>query len=187
MRESVKSGRSVVIHEPTSGHPVRVFISYSHDSRTHKRRVLALANRLRREGIDAVLDQYEQNPRDGWTLWMEKQIRDADFVLVVCSETYHRRVMKEEAVGAGLGVCWEAHIIYQYLFDDGSANWRFLPVLFAGATVSDIPRPLRAFARYKVDSREGYAPLYCRLTNQQPIAKPPLGKVRILAKRRATR
>jgi hypothetical protein len=160
--------------------PPRVFISYSHDSELHEGNVLDLANRLRREGVDAVLDQYEQNPKEGWTLWMEKQIRDADFVLVVCTETYSRRVMKEEPAGKGLGACWEAHIIYQYLFDDGATNWRFIPLLFSSNSAADIPRPLRAFARYQVDNESGYKALYCRLTSQQPISKPPLGKVRVI-------
>ena len=38
--------------------PPRVFISYSHDSLEHARRVLGLAERLREDGIDAQLDQY---------------------------------------------------------------------------------------------------------------------------------
>ena len=34
----------------------KVFISYSNDSPEHEAKVLALANRLRDNGIDAVLD-----------------------------------------------------------------------------------------------------------------------------------
>lgn len=164
--------------------PVRVFVSYSHDSPDHKHRVLELANRLRADGIDATLDQYEDNPREGWTLWMEKQIRDADFVIVVCTTGYLRRVMKEEPPGKGLGGCWEAHIIYQYLFDEGATNWRFLPVLFPGANVTDIPRPLRSFARYHLNGAADYESLYRRLTNQRQIPKPPLGKIRVLPGRK---
>ncbi|HEY9820529.1 MAG TPA: SEFIR domain-containing protein, partial [Candidatus Sericytochromatia bacterium] len=36
-----------------------VFISYSRDSREHKDRVLNLADRLRDDGIDCNIDQYE--------------------------------------------------------------------------------------------------------------------------------
>ena len=46
-------------------HP-RVFISYSHDSNAHADRVLALSDRLRRDGIDATVDQYELSPPEGW-------------------------------------------------------------------------------------------------------------------------
>jgi hypothetical protein len=38
--------------------PVRVFISYSHDSREHCDLVLAFVQQLRRDGIDAELDQF---------------------------------------------------------------------------------------------------------------------------------
>jgi predicted RecB family nuclease len=83
--------------------PPKVFISYSHDSPTHEAKVLALANRLRGDGIDAVLDQYESFPPGGWIQWMKRQVRDAQFILVVCTETYRRRADGDEKAGVGLG------------------------------------------------------------------------------------
>lgn len=85
----------------------KVFISYSHDSIEHKRRVRNLSDRLRREGIDSNIDQYEQSPSEGWPRWMERQIEEADFVLVVCTETYERRFRGVEEPGRGLGGSWE--------------------------------------------------------------------------------
>ena len=61
--------------------PPRVFISYSHDSARHVDRVLVLSDRLRSDGIDATVDQYEPFPREGWIAWMRRQLRDADRVL----------------------------------------------------------------------------------------------------------
>jgi hypothetical protein len=49
-------------------HP-KVFISYSHDSREHIDRVRELSDRLRAEGIDCILDQYEASPPEGWPRW----------------------------------------------------------------------------------------------------------------------
>ena len=49
---------------------VRVFISYTHDSPTHKARVRALADRLLSDGIDAEIDQYQTAPPQGWPQWM---------------------------------------------------------------------------------------------------------------------
>jgi len=46
----------------------RAFVSYSHDSDEHCDKVLALALQLRRDGIDARLDQFEQSPPQGWPL-----------------------------------------------------------------------------------------------------------------------
>jgi hypothetical protein len=82
----------------------RVFISYSHDSDEHRDRVLELANRLRADGIDAIIDQYVQSPREGWPGWCEAEIEKANFVLMVCTEIYLRRVRHKEERGAGRGV-----------------------------------------------------------------------------------
>jgi hypothetical protein len=43
--------------------PPKVFISYSHDSPGHCDWVLDLAQQLRRDGIDAELDQFHQSER----------------------------------------------------------------------------------------------------------------------------
>src|SRR5271166_1910189 len=70
----------------------RVFISYSHDSREHERRVLGLAERLRKDGVDAQLDQYVPGtPPEGWPRWIADQLNWAELVLVVCTETYYSR------------------------------------------------------------------------------------------------
>ncbi len=58
----------------------RVFISYSHDSAEHRDSVLAFADRLRADGIDAMIDQYVPFPPEGWPAWCEAQIRKAAFV-----------------------------------------------------------------------------------------------------------
>jgi SEFIR domain-containing protein len=83
--------------------PPKIFISYTHDSPAHEAKVLALANRLRGDGIDADLDQYQSFPPTGWIQWMKHQVRDAQFVLVVCTETYRRRADGDEKPGVGLG------------------------------------------------------------------------------------
>jgi hypothetical protein len=102
-------------------HP-SVFISYSHDSPEHIDRVLALADRLRADGLDCILDQYETAPPKGWPRWMERCIRDADFVLVVCTETYYRRVVGDEEPGKRRGVRWEGGLIYQDIYDAYAEN-----------------------------------------------------------------
>lgn len=95
--------------------PPKVFISYSHDSKTHLSIVLTLSDRLRSEGVDCRIDQYEESPPQGWPSWCERQVREADFVLVACTEIYLRRFQGEEETGKGLGVNWEGHIITQEL------------------------------------------------------------------------
>src|SRR6516164_8003462 len=98
----------------------RVFISYSHHDPALYDRVFALADRLRADGIDAMIDRYIQTPSEGWPAWCTEEIDRADFVLMVCTETYLRRLNHEEAPGLGHGVLWEGRLINQYLYDAGS-------------------------------------------------------------------
>jgi hypothetical protein len=44
---------------------------------------------------------------------MDRHIRDDDFVVMVCTETYYRRVVRKEAPGIGLGVRWEGSLTEQ--------------------------------------------------------------------------
>jgi hypothetical protein len=157
----------------------KVFISYSHDSPIHADRVLALSNRLRSDGIDCILDQYEPAPSESWPRWMDKQIQNTDFVLMICTETYYKRVMGEEKTGFGLGVRWEGHLIYQHLYQNGTINTKFIPILFQYSNDSNIPTPLRGFAYYQIDTDAGYDNLYRYLTNQLPQI-PELGKLKQL-------
>lgn len=159
----------------------KTFISYSHDNEQHSARVLALANQLRAQGVDAEIDQYEPRPPQGWSLWCEEQLRpeSSDFVLVVCTETYLSRVEKRVPADEGLGVFWEGSVIRSYLYEEKSNN-RFLPVLFDPKDGAYIPRPLKDTTRYLLKafalSDPGYEALYRELT-RQTIDRPPLGEV----------
>ena len=50
------------------------------------------ANKLRSEGIDAILDQYEEAPSEGWPRWMENSINRADYVIVIGSKGYYDKI-----------------------------------------------------------------------------------------------
>ncbi len=165
--------------------PPRVFISYSHDSEAHAERVRGLADRLRADGIDGVIDQYEPAPPQGWPLWMEQQLEAADFVLVVSTETYLRRATGRERPGVGRGVRFESVLIVQDLYEAGMWNEKFIPVLLAGKDAEHVVRPLRPYTSYRLDSEEGYEALYRRLTGQPRVRRPELGARRTLAPRRS--
>lgn len=156
----------------------KVFISYSHDSLEHADHVLEFSDRLRLDGIDCILDQYEEAPAEGFPRWMDRQIQNADFVLMICTSTYSRRVMGDEEPGIGLGVQWESNLIYQYIYNAGASNKRFIPVLLEGASPSDIPAPWQGAKHYRPSTEAGYNELYRRLTNQPETPKPELGTLR---------
>src|SRR5215467_7888132 len=127
-----------------------VFISYSHDSPEHKDRILALSDRLRREGVECSIDQYEESPEEGWPLWCERQVEQSKFVLVGCTETYLRRFKGEEAPGKGRGGTWEGHVITQGLYNAQGKNAKFIPLTFGPEEVVFIPTTLQSATSYKL-------------------------------------
>ena len=153
-----------------------VFVSYSHDSPRHKARVLELSNRLRSEGVNCQIDSYFEAPPEGWPRWMLNQVDDADFVLIVCTETYERRFRGKEKLGKGRGAKWEGAVITQQLYDEELHNTRFIPVLLDIADESYIPIVLRGTTFYDVSTEDGYLKLYRRVTAQPEIHVPPVAK-----------
>lgn len=162
-----------------------VFISYTQESVEHSERVLQLSNRLRSEGVDCVLDQYETSPPEGWPRWMDRKIRDAKYVLVICTASYYKRIMGEEEEGVGLGIRWEGNLIFQHVYNAGTTNNKFIPVIFEEANKIHIPVPLQGATCYSLARRNGYEDLYRRLTDQPRIYKPKIGKRRALPEKLA--
>ncbi|HFQ5300942.1 TPA: toll/interleukin-1 receptor domain-containing protein [Vibrio vulnificus] len=78
----------------------KVFISYSHDDQSHKKWVLDLATRLRNFGVDAILDQFRLGLGSDLAGFMEKELEQADRVIMVCTEKY---VEKANAGKGGVG------------------------------------------------------------------------------------
>lgn len=113
-------------------------------------------------------------------LGVEQQIKEATFVLVVCTEVYHRRFTGEEEVGKGAGAKWEGAIITNGLYEAEGRNTKFIPVVFGAADVAHIPERLRAVTRCEVETDEGFESLYRHLTNQPLKVQRPLGKLRDL-------
>ncbi|HVR39533.1 MAG TPA: TIR domain-containing protein, partial [Thermoanaerobaculia bacterium] len=158
----------------------KVFISYSHDSPEHEELVLQFANALRAHGIDAELDRYHVRPPQGWRQWCEEQLRPevSSHVLMICTETYLRRVEGKVAIEVGRGVFHESHIIQNYLYDE-KVNERFIPVLLDGATSEHIPIRIRNHGRYAISKFDitdaEYKALCHDLTGRPAITKPDLG------------
>jgi hypothetical protein len=163
--------------------PPRVFISYSHDGQDHQDRVLELAGRLRADGVDAVIDQYVQSPPEGWPSWCRTQIEQSRFVLMVCTETYLRRVDHKEAPGVGHGVLWEGRLISQHLYEAGSVSTKFVPVLLSDGSDTHVPLTVKGGTIYRVETAEGYEALLRLLTDQPLTPMPPLRPRRSLPPR----
>jgi hypothetical protein len=155
-----------------------VFISYSHDSPLHRERVLAFAQKLREDGIDARLDRFV-DPPEGWARWTAKEIERADFVLAVCTAVYASRFLGgEPAVTEGRGSRWEALLLTQKIYERGGHNSHIIPILFDELGDEHIPAPLKGTRYYYMEA--SYESLYRRLTNQPEVVPAALGPIRKL-------
>lgn len=157
-----------------------VFISYVHETELHKKQVFELSERLRSDGVDCNIDQYEVSPPEGWPAWMRRQIKHADFVLVVCTEHYLSRYEGVEEKGTGAGAKWEGAIISQELYEAEGRNTKFIPIVFTRDDLSYIPVEMRGGTHYLLDSDARYDDLYAHLTEQPRTVKSDLGQLRQL-------
>lgn len=145
--------------------PTKVFISYSWDSPEHKERVLSLANTLRTVwGIDADMDNYVRavdpfTPEQGWDRWMQERIEWAEFVLMVCTETYKRRFEGKEEPTRGLGVSWEGTMIRQNLYDNQLRDTKFIPVVFSWEDKEYVPLVIKAKDTYILTDENSFTEL----------------------------
>ncbi|MFD1047042.1 SEFIR domain-containing protein, partial [Kibdelosporangium lantanae] len=119
----------------------RVFVTYSHDSPEHKELVLRFCTFLRAEaGLDVHLDRWYEDVRRDWSLWAIEQLAVADFVVVIASPGYRRRVDGWAAPDEGRGAQFEGAIIRDNLTRDlPSETRRVLPVVLPGRSVNEIP------------------------------------------------
>jgi len=81
-----------------SENPPKVFVSYSHDSAEHKQWVLEFATLLRTRGIDAVLDAWGLEPGDDLPHFMETEIADCDYAVMICTPVYVEKANAEPVV-----------------------------------------------------------------------------------------
>ncbi len=103
-----------------------VFITYSWDSQTHKDWVRQLADKLINNGIHVLLDQYDIQPGESFTHFMEKAISNSEKVLVILSPNYKEK--SEERKG---GVGYEQQIISGEIMS-GIERKKFIPILRSG-------------------------------------------------------
>lgn len=101
----------------------KVFISYSHDSDTHKQWIYKLACRLVENGIDTILDQWDLSLGSNLIKFMEHGLGNSDRVLIVCTDNYNNK--SNNGVG---GVGYEKTILTAELFLDQDTT-KFIPCI----------------------------------------------------------
>jgi hypothetical protein len=151
---------------------VTAFISYSWDDDTHKLWVRELATQLRADGITVALDQWHAVPGDQLPEFMERSIRESQYVLIVCTPGYRQR-----ADGRKGGVGYEGDVITGELLIQRNHR-KFIPLLRSGDSDTAIPSWL--IGKYFINlegqpySDTQYRDLLATLLGTRPEA-PPVG------------
>lgn len=150
----------------------KVFISYSHETIEHKKWVLELATRMRNNGIDAILDQWELQPGDDLPHFMESHLSNSDKIIMVCTEKY---VQKANSGQGGVG--YEKMIITSNLLKNIDEN-KVIPIIRQKSN-SDVPTFLKSklYINFsKIDDFEFSFDELIRTIHRSPLyKKPPIG------------
>ena len=149
------------------------FISYSWDDDDHREWIRALAERLRADGIDVTIDRWAAVPGDQLPAFMERAIRDNQFVVIVCTPRYKQRSDAREG-----GVGYEGDIITAEVMTFQNHR-KFIPVLRSGVWSQAAPSWLSG--KYYINlsgepySERDYEDLVRTLLGIRETA-PPVGK-----------
>ena len=160
------------------------FISYSWDDDGHKEWVKLLAERLRADGVDVTLDRWATVPGDQLPTFMERAIRENQFVVIICTPRYKRRSDAREG-----GVGYEGDIMTAEVMTQQN-NRKFIPVWRSGTWIEAAPswlaskyyinltgdpyseRDYKDLVRTLLGIRESAPPLGERMSTVKPIPSP---------------
>lgn len=151
-----------------------VFISYSWDSKEHKKWVLDLANKLVKEGVNVILDRYELRPGKSLPHFVETSIKNADRILIVFTRNYK---LKAEKRAGGVG--YEYSIMNSELYKNQINNDRIIPILREGKSTDSIPEFMQQYIHIDMRNDENYGNSYTDLLreiyDEPEIVKPKIG------------
>ncbi len=153
----------------------KVFISYSWDNDDHKNWVRELATRLRSDGIDVTLDQWHLVPGDQLPEFMERAVRESDYVLIICTHKYKERSDNRQG-----GVGYEGDIMTAEVMSTRNQR-KFIPILRQQSWSDSAPSWLAG--KYYLDlssspyQRKHYGDLLATLLGTREKA-PPIGTIK---------
>ena len=129
----------------------RVFISYAWEDEESNNWIQEFAHALMKEGINVYYDRKDLTYGDSISEYMEKNIENADYILVICTKKY-----KEKSKLRIGGVGYEVNIIVNQMMNDNKKK-KIIPILREGSQETSIP--LFLSGKYYIDfsSQENYS------------------------------
>ena len=116
---------------------LKVFISYSHDSPEHMKWVSELGMKIRKSGIDVILDQWNIKRDQHSAHSMESGVKDSDRILVICTDSYVSKANDGED-----GIGYESMILTRKLVEDWGVN-KFIPIIRQSLSEEKTPEFLK--------------------------------------------
>jgi hypothetical protein len=161
----------------SSARPPNAFISYSWTSSEHAALVREWSDRLRSDGVDVVLDQYDLKEGDDKYAYMERMVTDVavTHVLVICDAKY-----AERADGRARGVGVESQIMTRELYAKVEQS-KFIPIFCEFGAEGEPVAPVFLRNRIGFDfstpgrTNQNWESLVRRLYDKPLHRKPALG------------
>lgn len=163
------------------------FISHYSVTDIERTHVLCLADCLRDNGVNTMVDIYqEDDPPESWASWVEQEITTRDVTLLVCSQEFNDKRLQRASFHMPGRVHFEGAVMYSLLANPTPK--RFLPVFLGDNPPRRefIPPSLQGTRVYHLKEmppqldapgHEDFTALYAYLTGQNRTAAPPIGKV----------
>lgn len=157
----------------SNNHP-KVFISYSHDSKSHENWVEKLATDLRKHGVDAILDKFHLKIGEDLRFFMEDGLNKSKIVLCICSSSY----VKKSNSGSG-GTGYESMIISTSLLKNVKTDY-IIPIVRNNESENKVPTCLgtKLYIDFSNDDEyyDKYIELLERIYNEDLKKIPKLGE-----------
>lgn len=130
---------------------IKVLVTYSNDSKRHIQKVLNLCRCLEKNGFTCCMDIYNHKmDSSSKTDWCNKRFAEADFVLVCVTSNYMTEAMcMADNNNSSLNTAYIYQLMESEIQNDvADIERRFIPVLFDGSLVEDVPEILQHRLKY---------------------------------------
>ncbi len=162
----------------------QLFISYTQDNPQRMGAVRTLADGLKSEGIDVLLDQYQppSGPLEGWPVWCGRVAETAEKVLIIASKNYLDCWHGRQLPGLRNGATHEALILQNRVYEGGAGTAFLRVACFDDKDKDFIPLRLKGLSRLNArnpaeiiawaDGRGVVAPAAVLTTAPTPVVAP---------------
>ncbi|XP_077440213.1 E3 ubiquitin ligase TRAF3IP2 isoform X2 [Vanacampus margaritifer] len=135
---------------PTASMPLsleqrRVFVTYEADDDAHVNEIINFVSLLRHNGFDTHIDIFEQQFRSISKIdFMERYLSEKEYlIIIIISPKYHETVTASHVSSDNDERMCNTVYIHKQLqnefIQNGSKNFRFIPILFPGAKKRHVP------------------------------------------------